>query len=148
MAKVEPCTTARSMRLNILSKIHLRVSTAPTGTWPPESAFAKQHHVGLDAPVLDREEAAGAAEAGLDLVGDEQRAVLAAELGAPREVVVGRHVHALALDRLDDEGRDLARRERALERGEIVERDLDAVRQEAARSRRGRSSSPLSDSAP
>ena len=38
--KVEPCTTARSMRLNTLSKIHLRISTAPTGTWPPDSALA------------------------------------------------------------------------------------------------------------
>ena len=36
-ANVEPCTTARSIRSNTLSKIHLRVSTAPTGTWPPDS---------------------------------------------------------------------------------------------------------------
>ena len=37
--------------------------------------LGEQHHVGLDAPMLDREELAGAAEAGLDFVGDEQRAV-------------------------------------------------------------------------
>ena len=39
-------------------------------------------------------------------------------------------IDALALDRLDDEGRDLARRQRLLERGEIVERDLRASRQQ------------------
>ena len=39
-AKVEPCTTARSIWLKILSKMLLRVSSAPTGTWPPDSAFA------------------------------------------------------------------------------------------------------------
>ena len=30
-----------------------------------------QHHVGLDAPMLDRQELAGAPETRLDLVGDE-----------------------------------------------------------------------------
>src|SRR5437762_122986 len=38
-AKVEPCTTARSIWLKILSKILLRVSSAPTGTWPPDNAL-------------------------------------------------------------------------------------------------------------
>ena len=71
-AKVEPCTTARSMWLKILSKMLLRVSSAPTGTWPPDSAFDKQHHVGLDVPVLDRHEPPGAPHAGLDFVGDRR----------------------------------------------------------------------------
>ena len=39
-------------------------------------------------------------------------------------------VDALALDRLDDEGRDLARGQRLLERGEIVEGNLRASRQQ------------------
>ena len=56
---------------------------------------------------------------------------------APAQIVVVGNVDALALDRLDDEGGDLARRQRLLERGEIVERHLRAARQQAARSRRG-----------
>ena len=38
--KVEPCTTARSMRLNTASITGLRMATAPTGTKPPDSALA------------------------------------------------------------------------------------------------------------
>jgi hypothetical protein len=89
-----------------------------------------QHHVGLDVPVLDREEAAGAAEASLDLVGNEQRAVFLAERRRARQELVGRHVDALALDGLDDEGGDLARRQRLFEGCEIVEGDRGATRQQ------------------
>ena len=92
--------------------------------------LGEQHHVGFDIPVLDREEAAGAADAGLDFVGDEQRAVFAAERGRARQKLIGGHVDALALDRLDDEGGNLARRQRLLQRGEIVERDRRAARQQ------------------
>src|SRR6266702_2304236 len=113
LEKVEPCTTARSIWLKILSKMLLRVSTAPTGTWPPDS-----------------EEAAGAAHAGLDLVGDEQRAVFLTERSRTRQELVGGHVDALALDRLDDEGRDLARGQRFFQRGKIVEWDRGAARQQ------------------
>ena len=51
----------------------------------------------------------GAPEAGLHLVADEQRAVLAAGRLGAGEIAVGRQVDALALDRLDDEGGDVAR---------------------------------------
>src|SRR5215216_3473807 len=37
----EPCTTARSIRSNTLSKIHLRVASAPTGTCPPDNDLAR-----------------------------------------------------------------------------------------------------------
>jgi hypothetical protein len=39
--KVEPWTGARTMLLKSESKTGLRSSTAPTGTKPPESAFAE-----------------------------------------------------------------------------------------------------------
>ncbi len=42
--------------------------------------LADEHEVGIEAPVLEREPPAGAAESGLDLVDDEQRAVATAEL--------------------------------------------------------------------
>src|SRR5947199_9226975 len=61
--------------------------------------------VRLDAVVLDREELPGPAEAGLDLVRDEERAALRAEPPNAGDVVVGREDHAaLALDRLQDNG--------------------------------------------
>ena len=49
---------------------------------------------------------------------------------AALQIAVGGHVDALALDRLDDERRDLARRQRALERGKIVEGNADAIGQQ------------------
>ena len=90
----------------------------------------QQHHVGLDIPVLDREKFSGAADAGLNLVGDEQRAVFAAQRCGAGQEFVGGHVDALALDRLDDEGRDLARRQRPVERGQIIEGNRRAARQQ------------------
>src|SRR6202030_4550262 len=74
-----------------------------------------------DVPVLDCEEAPGSSDAGLDFVGDHQRAVLAAKRGRARQEFIGGHVDALALDRLDDKGGNLARRQRLLQGGEIVE---------------------------
>ncbi len=73
--------------------------------------------------MLNREEFSGAANTGLDLVGDEQRAVFAAQRRRARQEVVAGNVDALALDRFDDESRDLARRQRLFEGGEIVERN-------------------------
>ena len=60
---------------------------------------------GQHVPVLEREPLAGPAEAGDDLVGDEEHVVLVADLAHEREVVVGRVDHAAAaVDRLGDEG--------------------------------------------
>ena len=61
--------------------------------------------VGLQAPVLEGEPFAGAAEAGLHLVADEKRAVLAAERLRAVVVIVLRELHALALHQLDDKRR-------------------------------------------
>src|SRR5690606_28991261 len=66
--------------------------------------------VGLDVVLVDREPAAGAAEAALHLVGDEQDAVLAAAVD-DRFDELGRcgYVPALAEHRLEDHGRRLGR---------------------------------------
>ena len=73
--------------------------------------LAMHDHVGTDAVVLDREHLPGSAEAGLHLVGDEQDAVLVADLG---EAAEERHrrgeVAALAEHGLDDHRRGLVRR--------------------------------------
>ena len=92
--------------------------------------LGEQHHVGLDAPVLAGEEFSRTAEPALDLVRDEQRVVAAAQVLGALEVFLVRQDDALALDRLDDERRDLARGQRLLERDEIVERDAHAIRQQ------------------
>ena len=82
--------------------------------------------------MLGGQEAAGAAEAGLDLVEDEHRPGLAA--GGLRALEIARRwqVDALALDRLDDERGDVARRELRAQRVEVAERDLVAARHQRA----------------
>ncbi len=70
--------------------------------------LAHGHDVGRDVPVVDAPELAGAAHAGLHLVGDEDDVPGGADLAHPRQVVVGRHDGAgLALHRFADEGRDV-----------------------------------------
>ena len=72
--------------------------------------------VRLDAGLLDRPPRAGASHAGLDLVGDQQDAVLVADVAQPlQESRRGREVAALALDRLDHDRRHIARRDEAPE---------------------------------
>ena len=66
-----------------------------------------RHEIGLEPPVLEREQLARAAEAGLHLVDAEERAVAAAELLRAFEVAGRRQVDALALHRLDEEERDV-----------------------------------------
>ena len=64
--------------------------------------LAEQVHVGDHVLVLAGERVAGAAQAGLDLVGDHQDAVRGAELPEPGQVARRRHDHpGLALDRLE-----------------------------------------------
>src|SRR6266545_5597338 len=67
-------------------------------------ALGERKDVGPHAPVVAGEPAPGAAEAGHDLVGDQQHAVAAADVGDRRPVVVGRDGGAEggAGDRLGD----------------------------------------------
>lgn len=71
-------------------------------------AFGDADDVGLDAGVLDGPPLAGAADAGLDLVGDEEDSVLVADAADLLEEV-GRSddVAAFALDGFEDDGGDL-----------------------------------------
>ena len=58
--------------------------------------------------MVDREQLAGPTEAGLDLVGDQEDAVLAGDLAEPGQERRRRdEVAALAEDRLDDDRRDV-----------------------------------------
>ena len=102
---------------------------------PAGQALADAHDVGLDAVVLGRPHRAGAADAGLHLVEHEQDAVLVAQPPQVGEPAGGRDdVAALALDRLDEDRRHVARV------GELAEQHLLDVRRagEARRRRTGR----------
>ena len=77
---------------------------------PPPSALPSRYRSGTTPDEVAREGRADAAEARLDLVGDEQHVPVAGELAQRRQEVGGRHDDAgLALDRLD-EHRDGVRR--------------------------------------
>ena len=79
-------------------------------------ALGQADDVRLDAPVLDGEHLAGAAHAGLHFVGDQQDAVLVAQLAQLAMELRRRHeVAAFALDRLDEDRRHFVRRDRAVE---------------------------------
>ena len=99
-------------------------------------ALADAHDVGLDAVVLARPHRAGAPDAGLHLVDDEQDAVRVAQRAQVGQPAGRRHdVAALALDRLDEDRRHVGRV------GELLEQhllDVVGAGQAAAR-RTGRS---------
>ncbi len=73
--------------------------------------------------MLIGEELAGAAEPALDLIADEQRAVLVQQRGRRGQEAGRRHVHALALDGLDDERRDAASAQFGFQGFQVAERD-------------------------
>ena len=73
-------------------------------------ALGYRHQVGLDAGLLEGEEAAGTAEAGLDLVSDEDDTVLVAQRAQPLEEFHRcRTEAAVALYRFDQDGGHLVR---------------------------------------
>ena len=92
--------------------------------------LAERHQVRHDAVVLAAEHLAAAPHPALDLVEDEHRAVLVADLARRREVTRRRDVDAaLALDRLDHDGghavaREVAARHHHPQRVNVAERDV------------------------
>ena len=101
--------------------------------------LAEDEHVGLDAVVVAAEHAAGAAEAGLHLVGDEEGAVLATEgLGTGEVAGLGDDDAGLALDGLHHEGGDGGVLQGGLEGAEVVVGDEVEVGEKGAEVGRGR----------
>ena len=96
---------------------------APSGK-PPPMPLASAMMSGVDARPFIGEELAGAADAGLHLVEDEQQAVLVAERAELAQELAGDEADAaLALDRLDHDRRGLGP-DRRLDRLEVAERHL------------------------
>ena len=82
-------------------------------------ALRERDQVRRDAPVVDGEPLAAAAEAGHDLVGDHHDAELVAQPANPGEVARRRHQDAVGADhRLQDDRGD---RRRALERDQVAQ---------------------------
>src|SRR6478735_616136 len=70
-------------------------------------SLRQRHHIGFDARMLHSEHFSGAGEAGLNLVGDQQDAVLVAERAQAAEKIEWRDVEpALPLHWLDDDCRN------------------------------------------
>ena len=103
---------------------HRHVSTA--------QRLTDRHDVRLESPVLAGEPFAGTAQSSLDLIDHEQGAVPAAQLLRGLEVAGRRQRHQPSLDRLDDEGGDIARAQLGLKAGQISERNMGAAGQERA----------------
>ncbi len=97
----------------------LRTITPPIGTVPEVTPLAKVIMSGIDAVALGGEGVAEAAEAGDDLVEDQQDAVLVADLAQALQIALRRRQHAgRARHRLDDDGGDgrgVVQRDDALE---------------------------------
>ena len=76
-------------------------------------AFAERHDIGLDAGMLVVEQFSGTAHAGLDLVDDQQQAVLFRQRAQLRHELIGRRPDAgFALDRLQHHGDRVVRDQR------------------------------------
>ena len=96
---VEPCSPGR----NTPSTSRF-ATTADNGMMPPPSALPSTYTSGTTSSWSQANVVPGAAEARLDLVGDQQDVDVGAELARGAQVALGRNDHArLALDRLDEE---------------------------------------------
>ncbi len=90
-------------------------------------ALREEHEVGLEAEVLAREPGAGAGHAALDLVRRDDDVVLVRPRLQRRQEPLGRRLEAaLALDRLDDEDREVLRADVLLDVGDRARGRLGA----------------------
>ena len=92
--------------------------------------FGEGDDIRVKIPVLESEPFSGAAESGLNFVGDEKSPVLSAEFLSGREVVVGRIFDALALNGFKNKGGDIAGAKFGFEIGEIAKFNKTSAWQE------------------
>ena len=97
----------------------------PDSGKPPPKPLGHGDQIRDDAGMLDREHLAGARDAALHFVGDQHDAVLVAYPAQRAQELGRRHVEAaLALHRLDHDGRDRLRIDIAVEQPVEVGRAL------------------------
>jgi hypothetical protein len=80
--------------------------------------------------MFDRQKAPGPAKARLNLIGYQEASVFAAKLQGAGEVVIIRYVHTLPLNGFDNKCGRLTGGKRRLQRPEVIERNLQTVRQQ------------------
>src|SRR4029078_876906 len=100
----------------------LRHQQRTDGHVAARKGLRNRDEVGLEPPVLEGEELSRAPETGLYLVDGEERPVAMAELLRAFEIAVRRQVHALPLNRLDEEDRHVFVAQLALEGIQVAER--------------------------
>src|SRR5690606_2823073 len=84
---------------------------------PTAKTFSEDDDIGFDPQVLEGVQFSAAPQTHLDLVADEKDSVLPAQFLDLEEEIRGRHDHAsIRLDRLDEEGGDFVRWNRACEK--------------------------------
>ena len=132
--KVESWTSMRSMDEYTRWKTVDVPEGGADGDEPAGQGLGDGHQVGLDPVVLVAEEPAGPAQPGLHLVADQQGPVPVQQGGRRGQEAVRHHLDALALDRLDDQGGDVAGGQLPAEGVEVAEGHLGA-RAAAGRSR-------------
>ena len=100
---------------------HFRPGPAGADRHAVAERLGHRHHVGLEPLGLEGEPVPGPSEAGLHLVEHEERVALGAERPHRGQVVRARdHDAALALERLQQDGRDRVGVERLVQRGDVV----------------------------
>jgi len=97
------------------------------GDVPAAEGLGEGDDVGLEVPMLEAEPFAGPAEPALDLVGNEEGAMLAAEGLDLDEEIAGGIFDAFALDGLEDDGGDVAAGEEGFDAGKIADGDAMAA---------------------
>ena len=122
---------ARRMEERVLGEVRLHaVAEAARGdrVHAGARALARHEHVGHDAEMLERPQAAGASESRLHLIENQQRTVLVAQTTHLDEVALGRHeIAACSGDGLHDHGRRTGA-DRLPERRHIAEGHAHDVR--------------------
>ena len=102
----------------------LVISTAPTGTSPPLSAFARITMSGSISVVVGSEKLARAIHSRLDFVGNEQRSVLAAKFLCIPKIVGLRETNSrFALNRLNEERSESPRFQQISKSLQVAKRD-------------------------
>src|SRR5437667_12534172 len=86
-------------------------------------SFGQSDNVRLKVPMLESKHLAGSPQTALHFVANEKCTVFSAQGLSAREEICGGRFATFALHRFDDKGGEIAFRQFALERGDVVQRN-------------------------